>query len=196
MRIASAAAGSRSDERGTAAGIEGLDVGFPTLSGVAVVVRDVSLSVGAGEIVGLVGESGSGKMTCRAVVGLVPEPGAVLAGRILLDGRDLATASARRRIRGRELAMVFQDPMSSLNPVFTVGHQIVEVLTEHGDMARGDARARAVELLTRVGIPSPERRLKAYPHELGRTASGVMIAIALSGRPHCCWPMSRRPRST
>ena len=167
--------------------IEGLDVGFPTLSGVAVVVRDVSLSVGAGEIVGLVGESGSGKsVTCRAVVGLVPEPGAVLAGRILLDGRDLAAMGKRelRRIRGRELAMVFQDPMSSLNPVFTVGHQIVEVLTEHGDMARGQARTRAVELLARVGIPSPERRLKAYPHELsGGMRQRVMIAIALSGRP-------------
>ena len=150
--------------------IEGLDVGFPTLSGVAVVVRDVNLSVGAGEIVGLVGESGSGKsVTCRAVVGLVPEPGAVLDGRILLDGRDLAAMGKRelRRIRGRELAMVFQDPMSSLNPVFTVGHQIVEVLTEHGDMARGDARTRA------------RRAARARRHPVARAAVEGLPARAL-----------------
>jgi oligopeptide/dipeptide ABC transporter ATP-binding protein len=167
--------------------IQRLNVGFPTLSGVAVVVRDVDLTVETGEIVGLVGESGSGKsVTCRAVVGLVPEPGAVLAGEILLGGRDLVTMGERelRRVRGNDVAMVFQDPMSSLNPVFTVGHQIGEVLTEHLGMPRRDAHARAVELLDRVGIPSPERRMKAYPHELsGGMRQRVMIAIALSGQP-------------
>ena len=131
------------------------------MSGVAVVVSDVSLTSARGEIVGLVGESGSGKsVTCRAVVGLVPEPGAVLAGRILLDGRDLTAMGKRelRRVRGRELAMIFQDPMSSLNPVFTVGHQITEVLTEHGDMARG-----------------------ARPHAGGRAAQARRDPVAASG---------------
>jgi oligopeptide/dipeptide ABC transporter ATP-binding protein len=167
--------------------IRNLRVGFPTLSGVAVVVRDLRLSIGAGEIVGLVGESGSGKsMTCRAVLGLVPEPGAVLGGEILLEGRDLVQTTERelRRIRGNEIAMVFQDPLSSLNPVFTVGHQIVEVLTEHLGLPRRVAHKRAVELLARVGIPAPERRMKAYPHEFsGGMRQRVMIAIALSGQP-------------
>jgi oligopeptide/dipeptide ABC transporter ATP-binding protein len=167
--------------------VRGLDVGFPTVSGVAVVVRGVSLTVGRGEIVGLVGESGSGKsVTCRAILGLVPEPGAVLRGEILLDGKDLARSSERelRRSRGMDVAMVFQDPMSSLNPVFTVGHQIAEVLTTRRGLSRTDARARAVELLDRVGIPSPERRTKAYPHELsGGMRQRVMIALALAGAP-------------
>jgi oligopeptide/dipeptide ABC transporter ATP-binding protein len=167
--------------------LRGLEVGFPTVTGVAVVVRGLSLDVGRGEVVGLVGESGSGKsVTCRAVLGLVPPPGAILAGEILLDGRDIAGAPERelRRIRGTEVAMVFQDPMSSLNPVFSVGRQIVEVLTKHLDMSRGAARGRAVDLLDRVGIPSPERRMKAYPHELsGGMRQRVMLALALAGEP-------------
>jgi peptide/nickel transport system ATP-binding protein/oligopeptide transport system ATP-binding protein len=167
--------------------IRDLTVGFPTVSTVAHVVRDLSLTVAEREIVGLVGESGSGKsVTCRAIIGLVPQPGAVLAGQVLLGGRDVLRVGPRelRRIRGNEIAMVFQDPMSSLNPVFTVGHQLVEVLIEHGDLSRRNARERAVELLDRVGIPAPKRRMKAYPHELsGGMRQRVMIAIALSGRP-------------
>jgi oligopeptide/dipeptide ABC transporter ATP-binding protein len=167
--------------------VRGLHVGFPTLSGVAVVVRNLSLAVGTGEIVGLVGESGSGKsVTCRAILGLVPEPGAVLRGEIRLEGRDLTRVSGRelRRVRGNEVAMVFQDPMSSLNPVFTVGHQITEVLTKRRGLPRRRAHERAVELLDRVGIPSPARRMKAYPHELsGGMRQRVMLAIALSGEP-------------
>jgi oligopeptide/dipeptide ABC transporter ATP-binding protein len=166
--------------------VRGLYVGFATRAGVAVVVRDLALRVRKGEIVGLVGESGSGKsVTCRAVMGLVPQPGEILAGEIRLDGRDLAVMSERelRAVRGREVAMVFQDPMSSLNPVFTIGHQISEVLILSG-LSRARARAKAIELLDRVGISSPERRLRAYPHELsGGMRQRVMIALALSGEP-------------
>jgi oligopeptide/dipeptide ABC transporter ATP-binding protein len=167
--------------------LRGLTVGFPTLSGVARVVDDVSLEVGAGEIVGLVGESGSGKsITCRAVLGLVPEPGAVLGGEALLEGRDLLRLRDKdlRRVRGREVAMVFQDPMSSLNPVFTVGHQMTEALTRQRGLSRREARERAIGLLDQVGIPSAAKRLKAYPQELsGGMRQRVMIALAISGQP-------------
>ena len=164
-----------------------LTVGFPTLSGVARVVSDVSLEIGEREIVGLVGESGSGKsITCRAVLGLVPEPGAVLGGEAILAGRDLLQLRERdlRRIRGREVAMVFQDPTSSLNPVFTVGHQMTEALTLQRGVSQREARERAVALLDQVGIPSAAKRLRAYPHELsGGMRQRVMIALAISGRP-------------
>jgi oligopeptide/dipeptide ABC transporter ATP-binding protein len=167
--------------------VRGLTVGFPTLSGIALAVRNLSLDVRRGEIVGLVGESGSGKsVTCRAILGLVPEPGAILGGGVLLDERDLTKSAPRelRRVRGSDVAMIFQDPVSSLNPVFTVGHQIAEVLRQRRSLSRSQGRARALELLHRVGIPSPERRLRSYPHELsGGMRQRVMIAMALSGEP-------------
>ncbi|MFQ5427162.1 MAG: ABC transporter ATP-binding protein [Gaiellales bacterium] len=150
-------------------------------------VNSVSLNVGPGEVVGLVGESGSGKsVTCKAILGLVPPPGAILSGQILFDRHDLARMGPKqlRHIRGSEIAMVFQDPMSSLNPLFTVGDQIVEVIVRHTGDSRRKAWARAVALLDRVGIPSAAKRIKAYPHELsGGMRQRVMIAIALSGKP-------------
>jgi len=167
--------------------VRGLTVGFPTVRGVSRVVSDLSFQVAEGEILGLVGESGSGKsVTCRALLGLVPEPGAILAGEVRLDGRDLLGLDPRalREVRGAEMAMVFQDPMSSLNPVLTVGRQITETLTQRNGLSRRAARGRAVELLDRVGIPAAERRIASYPHELsGGMRQRVMIALALAGEP-------------
>ncbi|MFN8224817.1 MAG: ABC transporter ATP-binding protein [Gaiellales bacterium] len=167
--------------------VRGLTVGFPTMRGVARVVDDVSLQVAEGEIVGLVGESGSGKsVTCRALLGLVPEPGAVMAGEVVFEGRDLLALDARelRAVRGGGLAMVFQDPMSSLNPVLTIGRQLTETLTQRTGLAAREARSRGIELLDRVGIPAPERRMRSYPHELsGGMRQRVMIALALAGEP-------------
>ncbi len=164
-----------------------LTVGFPTLRGVARVVADLSLQVREGEILGLVGESGSGKsITCRALMGLVPDPGAVMAGEVMLAGRDLLRLNpgAMRAVRGVDVAMVFQDPMSSLNPVLTVGRQIVETLVQRKGMTAKAAAVRAVELLDRVGISAPDRRMHAYPHELsGGMRQRVMIALALAGEP-------------
>ena len=167
--------------------VRGLSVGFPTQAGLLLAVHDIDLAVASGEVVGLVGESGSGKsMTCRAIMDLVPPPGAILSGQIELAGRDLLSLPPRerRRVRGREVAMVFQDPLSSLNPVFTVGHQIEEVLLRRVGMPRRRARTRAVELLDRVGIPSPAKRLRAYSHELsGGMRQRIMIALALAAEP-------------
>ena len=148
-------------------------------------VRGVSFHVARGETFALVGESGSGKtMTCRAIVRLVHPPGRITGGRVVLAGRDLARLSEGEleRIRGRGVVMVFQDPMTALNPVLSVERQITEALTDTGAAETG--RARAVELLRRVGIPDPERRLGAYPHELsGGQRQRVMLAIALARQP-------------
>ena len=167
--------------------VRGLTVGFPTLRGVSRVVSDVSFQIADGEILGLVGESGSGKsVTCRALLGLVPAPGAVLAGEVLLADRDLLQLDARelRDARGAQVAMVFQDAMSSLNPVLTVGRQLTETLVHRKGMSRVAARERAVSLLEQVGIPAPARRLKAYSYELsGGMRQRVMIALALAGEP-------------
>jgi peptide/nickel transport system ATP-binding protein len=150
-------------------------------------VDGVSLAVHAGETIGIVGESGSGKsVTALAVLGLLPRRGVSVSGSIRLDGRELIGASERdmQSIRGRRVAMVFQDPMSSLNPVLTVGRQITEVLVRHGVADRHDAPGRAAELLRRVGIPEPTERLGNYPHQLsGGMRQRVMIAMALACEP-------------
>ena len=147
----------------------------------------VSFDVHPGETLGLVGESGSGKsVTCRSVLRLVPPPGEIVGGSIAFDGRDLLALSSRelRRVRGAEIAMIFQDPMSSLNPVYTIGDQIIEPLRLHRPLGRKEARAEAVRLLDRVGIPSASERLDSYPHEFsGGMRQRVMIAIAISCRP-------------
>ena len=167
--------------------IEGLRIGFPSLEGIVLAANDVNLTVGQGEVLGLVGESGSGKsVTCRAIVGMVPHPGAVLGGRIDYDGRNVLefNRAEMRQLRARRIAMIFQDPASALNPVFTIGHQISEVLRLSTGLGRGAARARSVELLERVGIPAPDRRMSAYPHEMsGGMRQRVMIAMALAGEP-------------
>ena len=150
-------------------------------------VRGVSLSIGTGESLGLLGESGSGKTaTALAILGLIPPPGRVVAGSIALEGRELAALSPTqmREIRGREIGMVFQEPMSTLNPVFTVGYQVAEALTAHFDLPRGEVRTRCIALLREVGIPDPASRLNAYPSELsGGLRQRVMIAIAAACRP-------------
>ena len=167
--------------------VEGLVTVFPTWSGVAVAANHVSFSIAAGETLGLVGESGSGKsVTCRSILRLVPRPGEILGGSIHFDGKDVLALSARelRAIRGAEISMIFQDPMSSLNPVYTIGDQISEPLRAHRGMGRRAARVEAAQLLDRVGIPSPRERLDAYPHELsGGMRQRVMIAIAISCKP-------------
>ena len=184
-------AATRADRPDTTASplltIEGLRVGFPSLEGIVLAANDVHLAVGEGEVLGLVGESGSGKsVTCRAIVGMVPHPGAVLGGRIDYDGRNVLEfgRSEMRDLRARGIAMIFQDPASALNPVFTVGHQIAEVVRLNAGLGRAAARRRSIELLGRVGIPAPDRRMAAYPHEMsGGMRQRVMIAMALAGEP-------------
>jgi dipeptide transport system ATP-binding protein len=140
-----------------------------------------------GEVLGIVGESGSGKsVTALALMGLVPYPGRVAAARLSFDGRDLLRIddAQRRRISGAEIAMIFQDPMRSLNPSFTVGWQLDEVLRLHSVLGRAERRQRCVELLEQVGIADPQRRLRAYPHQLsGGMSQRVMIAMAIACKP-------------
>jgi microcin C transport system ATP-binding protein len=161
--------------------VERLTVRF----GAGPVVDDVSFAIAAGEKFALVGESGSGKsITALSVLGLVE--GATTRGRIVFEGIDLRAQSERqmRAVRGSEIAMIFQEPMTALNPLHTIGAQIGEVLALHEGLGRGAARARAIELLARTGIPEPERRVDAYPHQLsGGQRQRAMIAMALAGRP-------------
>jgi peptide/nickel transport system permease protein len=168
--------------------IEGLAVGYPQADGsVTRVVQDVSLDIRPGEVHGLIGESGSGKtQTAWSVLRLLPPGGQILAGSILLDGEDLANASAAamREIRGRRLAYIPQEPMSNLDPSFTVGSQLTEPIRLKLGLSRSEARAKAMDLLARVGIPDPRRTFASYPHELsGGMAQRVLIAGAVSCEP-------------
>ncbi|TDV05498.1 ABC transporter ATP-binding protein [Paraburkholderia caballeronis] len=168
--------------------IRGLGVEFAGEHGAAPALRGVDLDVAAGRCVGVVGESGSGKsVTSLAVMGLLPQPGArITSGSIEFEGRDLlAMSAARRRMqRGRAIAMIFQDPLSSLNPVFTIGDQIAEAIVAHEAVDRRAARRRAIELLDQVRIPSAARRVDDYPHRLsGGMRQRVMIAMALACNP-------------
>ena len=167
--------------------VDGLRTSFHTTDGVVRAVDGISFSVDRGEIMGLVGESGCGKsVTSLSIMRLVARPGIIEAGRVMFDGRDLLTLpnDEMRKLRGDAISMIFQQPTSSLNPVWDVGTQISEVLELHRNMKGNAARARSLELLRMVGIPDPERRLKAYPHELsGGMAQRVMIAMALACEP-------------
>jgi dipeptide transport system ATP-binding protein len=167
--------------------IENLSVKFPSAAGPLYAVDGVSLTLEPGEILGIVGESGSGKsLAMLALMGLVPFPGQVTAQRLMFDGHDLLTASddERRKLAGKDMAMIFQEPATSLNPCFTVGYQIVETLQVHEHMDGKRAQARAIELLEQVGIPAPESRLTAYPHQLsGGMNQRVMIAMAIACNP-------------
>jgi peptide/nickel transport system ATP-binding protein len=168
--------------------IEKLRVHFTTRGGIVQGTRDVNLHIGYGETLGLVGESGSGKsVTFQAALGLITTPGEIIAGDIRWKGRSLLAAGGRNylhKVRGKEIAMIFQDPMTSLNPVFTVGMQICEVLRHHLGMNRRQARRRTVELLDTVNISAPEKRIDQYPHELsGGMRQRVMIAMALACEP-------------
>jgi oligopeptide/dipeptide ABC transporter ATP-binding protein len=167
--------------------VEALTTVFPGDRGPAAVVDGVSLAIDTGEVVALVGESGCGKsMTALSILRLVSPPGRIASGRILLAGDDLLTlpAAAMRHVRGKQIAMIFQEPGTSLNPVLTVGAQVVEAIRLHEDVSRGAARARVVELFEHVGIPDPRERLDVYPHQLsGGMKQRVMIAMALAARP-------------
>jgi peptide/nickel transport system ATP-binding protein len=168
--------------------IEGLEVHFTTRSGIVEGARGVTFHVEEGETLGLVGESGSGKsVTAQAVMGLITSPGEIVAGDIRWKGQSLLAPGGRStllKVRGKEISMIFQDPMTSLNPVFSIGTQICEVLRHHLNMTKEQARTRAIELLDLVDIPAPERRLKQYPHEFsGGMRQRVMIAMALACEP-------------
>jgi oligopeptide/dipeptide ABC transporter ATP-binding protein len=167
--------------------IAGLSTSFTTRSGVIKAVDNVSFSLRKGRVLGLVGESGCGKtMTALSILNLVPPPGRITAGKILFEGRDLLTLPEpeMRKVRGARISMVFQEPMTALNPVFTVGNQIGEVLTTHQAVTTHEALDRSVELLRSVGIPSPEKRVHEYPHQLsGGMRQRVMIAMAIACRP-------------
>lgn len=167
--------------------VENLRVAFDSTRGTVTAVNNVSLTVGRGETVAVVGESGSGKsVTARTIMGLSTPPGRIAAGDVLLDGKSVVglTEAEWGEIRGSRISMVFQDPMSSLNPTMKIGRQIEESLRMHAGMNGADARARAVELLDAVQIKEPERRAGEYPHQLsGGMRQRVMIALALSGGP-------------
>ena len=168
--------------------IEGLRTVFRTHGGEVAAVDGVSLAVARGKTLGIVGESGCGKsMLSLSVMRLVPQPGTVAAGRVLLEGKDLLTLSdaEMRQVRGRRIAMIFQEPMTSLNPVFTIGSQIVEAMRAHDKGAtHADLRKRAIAALDRVRIPAAERRLDEYPHQMsGGMRQRVMIAMALACSP-------------
>ncbi|MDO7559034.1 MAG: ABC transporter ATP-binding protein [Loktanella sp.] len=168
--------------------VQGLKTVFKTRGGEVHAVNDVSFNLKAGELLGVVGESGSGKsVTMMSLLGLLPMPPAeIRAGRVMFDGQDLLKVSAEelRKVRGGKIGFIFQDPMTSLNPVFTVGYQIAEPLRKHMGMSKKEAAARSQELLELVGIPDAERRLDDYPHQFsGGMRQRVMIAIALACDP-------------
>ena len=160
---------------------------FFTPVGEVKALNDVSLAIGDGEVLGIVGESGSGKsVTAYSVIGLVPNPGRVTGGSVSFKGNEINGMPEKelRKLRGNDIGMIFQDPMTSLNPVYTIGNQIREVIRLHTDKSKEEANARALELLREVGINEPEKRMKQYPHELsGGMRQRVMIAIALACEP-------------
>jgi peptide/nickel transport system ATP-binding protein len=167
--------------------VRNLRVEFPTRRGRLVAVHDVSFDIAAGEVLGVVGESGAGKsLTGAAIIGLIDPPGRIAGGEVHLDGRriDRLPYDAMRRVRGREIGAIFQDPLTSLNPLYTIGRQLVETIRTHLDMNEAQARARAVALLEEVGIPAAARRVDQYPHQFsGGMRQRVVIALALAARP-------------
>jgi oligopeptide transport system ATP-binding protein len=171
----------------TVLSIRGLTTTFPGPRGDIVIVDDVSLDVARGETLAVVGESGSGKtMTFHSALGLVPSPGRVVAGQVLLDGADLLRLPPHelRQRRGADIAIVFQDPLTALNPVFTIGDQIGEVLRAHTRLSRSAARKRAIETLERVHIPDPHRRVDDFPHQFsGGMRQRALIAMAIALEP-------------
>jgi oligopeptide transport system ATP-binding protein len=167
--------------------IKNLRTSFFTHVGEVKAVNDVSMYVDRGETLGIVGESGSGKsVSMLSIMKLLPETGRIMSGELMFSNRDLASLSEREMesVRGNEIGMIFQDPMTSLNPIFTVGNQLIETLRKHKGISRHEARGKAIEILSTVMIPSPERRVNQYPHEFsGGMRQRVMIAMAL-----CCNP--------
>ena len=167
--------------------VQNLRVEFPTRRGTLVAVDDVSLHIDPGEVLGVVGESGAGKsMTGSAVIGLLEPPGRIAGGEILLEGKRIDHLSQDRlqRIRGRKIGAIFQDPLTSLNPLYTVGRQLIETILTHTDMSRAEARRHALQMLKEVGIPAAENRIDSYPHQFsGGMRQRVVIALALCTNP-------------
>ena len=167
--------------------VKNLSTEFPVKKGIVRAVEDVSFDVDQGEILAIVGESGSGKsVTSLSIMGLLAEPGHVAGGSLEFEGKDLATLSEKqyRELRGNDMAMIFQEPMTTLNPVYRVGNQIVEAIRTHEKVSKAEAKDRAVDLLRKVGIPSPEARINDYPHQMsGGMRQRVMIAMALACNP-------------
>ncbi len=167
--------------------VKNLSISVPSAKGRVAVVDDVSFEIPAGKKVGLVGESGSGKsLTAYALMRLIKDPVSIDGGEIFLDGRDVLGLSNKefRLLRGKQIAMIYQDPMSALNPIMRIGQQIIESIQLHSPSSEAVARKIAIELLESVGIPEPERRIDSYPFEMsGGMLQRVVIAIALSGKP-------------
>jgi peptide/nickel transport system ATP-binding protein len=167
--------------------VRNLRVEFTTRRGTLVAVNDISFHIGEGEVLGVVGESGAGKsLTGAAVIGLLEPPGKIAQGEVLLDGDriDHLPYERLRRLRGKKIGMVFQDPLTSLNPLYTIGHQLVETIQTHEEMSASAARQRAIDLLAEVGIPSPAQRIDQYPHQFsGGMRQRVVIALALCANP-------------
>jgi peptide/nickel transport system ATP-binding protein len=167
--------------------VKNLRVEFNTRRGTLVAIDDVSFDIAPGEVLGVVGESGAGKsITGTAIIGLLEPPGRIAGGEILLEGAriDNLRPEPMRRIRGRRIGAIFQDPLTSLNPLYTIGYQLVETIRTHLPMNASQARARAIELLGEVGIPAPERRVDHYPHQFsGGMRQRVVIALALCANP-------------
>ena len=167
--------------------VEHLKVQFPTRRGTLTAVDDVSFSIAPGEILGVVGESGAGKtLTGLAIIGLLEPPGRIASGEVHLEGRriDKLPHEALRRIRGRKIGVVFQDPLTSLNPLYTIGRQLEETILTHLPLARREAHERSLALLREVGIPAPEARFAHYPHQFsGGMRQRVVIALALAAEP-------------
>lgn len=168
--------------------VKDLSTWFYTEEGIVKALEDVSFSIEQGEILGIVGETGCGKsVTSRTIMGLIPQPpGRIVGGEVLFEGRDLLKLGDEdmRSIRGKDMAMIFQDPMSSLNPVLKVGFQVMEAIKAHGNVSDREARKRALEMFEKVNIPDPEKSLNRYPHQFsGGMKQRVMIAMALSCNP-------------
>ena len=167
--------------------VKNLRIEFPNRRGLLTAVDDVSFSIAPGEVLGVVGESGAGKsLTGAAIIGLLEPPGRIAGGQILLDGKriDNLPYEAMRKIRGRQIGAIFQDPLTSLNPLYTVGRQLVETITTHLDLSETVAKDRAVKLLEEVGIPAARQRFNHYPHQFsGGMRQRVVIALALAAEP-------------
>jgi len=167
--------------------VKQLRVEFPTRRGTLLALDDVSFDIAPGEILGVVGESGAGKsLTGAAIIGLLEPPGRIAAGEVRLDGRriDNLPSAEMRHVRGRQIGAIFQDPLTSLNPLYTVGRQLVETIQAHLPLSAAQARERAIDLLRQTGIPAPEARIDQYPHQFsGGMRQRVVIALALAAEP-------------
>ena len=167
--------------------VKGLKVEFPTRRGTLTALDDVSFSIERGEVLGVVGESGAGKsLTGMSIIGLLEPPGRIAGGEILLEGKriDNLPPEEMRRVRGRRIGVIFQDPLTSLNPLFTIGQQLEETIATHLPLGRAAARERALSLLSEVGLPSPEARYDSYPHQFsGGMRQRVVIALAIAAEP-------------